>query len=230
MAARWKIASGRSTMSFSAAPGTAKSPATTSTGKPAFSGFTGATTSWSVIFVMSDLPRRPSRNNRSTNFRPTMPAAPRTRTCKSQLLVVFAYRGAVRLLLHGSGHGRHIMLDEEGVKDHKRQRARQRARHQRAPAIDVTVDELVDDGDRHRLVLGRLQEGQRVDELVPAQREAEDERRYQPGDGERQHDLDQDLPAAGAIDQRAFLELERDGLEITHQQPGRERDEDGGVG
>jgi hypothetical protein len=75
-----------------------------------------------------------------------------------------------------------------------------------------------------------LQEGQRVDEFVPAQREAEDEGRDQAGYRQRQHDLDQDLPAAGAVDQRAFLKLERDGLEVAHQQPGRERDQDGRIG
>ena len=47
---------------------------------------------------------------------------------------------------------------------------------------------------------------------------------------ERQHDLGQDLPAAGAVDQRAFLELVRDGLEVAHQQPGRERDQDRRIG
>jgi len=54
--------------------GTAKSDAITSTGKPAFSGFAGATTSCSVIRVMSRLARRPSRNSRSDNCgRPCRP-------------------------------------------------------------------------------------------------------------------------------------------------------------
>ena len=128
------------------------------------------------------------------------------------------------------GHRRDVVLDEERVEDHQRQRADQRAGHQRAPAVDVAVDELVDDRDRHRLVLRRGDEGERVDELVPAQREAEDEGRDQPRHRERQDDLGQDLPAAGAVDQRAFLELERDGLEVAHQQPGRERDQDGRIG
>src|SRR5579871_4712926 len=120
MAARWKITSGRPAISFSAAPATAKSPACTSTGRPAFSGLAGATTSCSVNFVMSALPRRPSPNRRSTNLRPTMPAAPKTNTCKRPTprddLV-----GGRHLFLHGAGHGRHIMLHEEGVKDYERQ-------------------------------------------------------------------------------------------------------------
>ena len=117
------------------------------------------------------------------------------------------------------------MLDEERVEDDERQRADQGAGHQRAPFVDVAVDEFVDDRHRHGLVRRRLQEGQRVDEFVPAQREAEDEGRDQPRHRQRNDDLDQDLPARGAVDQRAFLELERDGLEIAHQQPGRERDQ-----
>src|SRR4051794_9089105 len=192
MAARWKITSGRSATSFSANPGTAKSPATVLTEKPALAGFAGSTTSCSVIRVMSVLPRRPSRSRRSVSLRPTMPAAPRMRMCKGEVpscyylsLVIpgraswgaspesittigvygfgaCAPRGASRndggLLLHRSGHRRHVVLDKERVEDDQRQRTGQRAGHQRAPAIDVAVDELVDDRDRHGLVAGRLQE------------------------------------------------------------------------
>ncbi len=85
------------------------------------------------------------------------------------------------------------MLDEEGVEDHQRQAADQRAGHQRAPAEDVAVDEVRDDRDGHGLVLVRRNEGQRVDELVPAQREGEDEGRDQPRHRQRQHDAGQDL-------------------------------------
>src|SRR6185436_4832781 len=175
------MTSGRPAISGAAAPASAKSDATTSTGIDALAGWAGATTSCSVNRVISCLPRRPSRSSRSVNLRPTMPAAPRMRICKTRLLFEPCYYqpGLARLLFYGSRHGRHIMLHEEGVKDNQRQRARQRPRHQRAPAIDVAVHELVDDRDRHRLVGGRLQEGERVDELVPAQREAEDECRNQ---------------------------------------------------
>src|SRR5205085_4228875 len=52
----------------------------------------------------------------------------------------------------------------------------------------------------------------------------------QPRYRQWQDDASENLPAAGAIDQRAFLELERDGLEIPHQQPGREWNEDCRIG
>src|SRR6478752_3872720 len=164
MAARWKITSGRSATSFSANPGTAKSPVTVSTGNPTFPGFAGATTSCSVIRVMSRLPSRPSRNSRSVNLRPTIPAAPKTRMCKSQLLFLFLNSrcGPARSLFHRSGHRRDVVLDKKRVENDQRQRSRQCACHQRTPAIDVAVDEFVDDRDRYRLVLSRLQEGERV--------------------------------------------------------------------
>src|SRR5215203_5513131 len=111
------------------------------------------------------------------------------------------------LLLHGYGHGSHVMLNEEGVENDERQRADQRPGHQRAPAVDVAVDERGDDRHRHGLVRRRRDEGERVDELVPAQGEREDGRRDHPRNGERNDDLGQDLPAARAIDQGAFLEL-----------------------
>jgi len=41
-----------------------------------------------VSRVMSRLPSRPSRSSRSLNLRPTMPAAPRTNMCKTQLLLL----------------------------------------------------------------------------------------------------------------------------------------------
>src|SRR3954462_68759 len=134
------------------------------------------------------------------------------------------------LFLHGPRHRRYVVLDEEGIEHHQRQRSDQRPGHQRAPAIDVAVNELVDDRDWHRLVLGRGDEGERVDELVPAQREAEDEGRDQSWYSQRQDDLGENLPAAGADDPRAPLELERDGLEIAHQETSRKRDQYGGIG
>src|SRR3954454_1339906 len=225
IAARWKITSGRCATNFSAAPGTAKSQVTVSIGKSGFGGCAGATTSCSVIAVMSALPRRPSRINRSESLRPTIPAAPNTRICKTRLLVVIDFRLRVaRSLFHRSGHGRHVVLYKERIEDHERQRTTESTRHQRSPTVDVAVDEFVDDSDRHRLVLGRLQKRQCVDELVPAQRETEDEGGDQAGNSQRQHDLDQDLPAAGAVYQRAFLQLVRNGLEVSHQQPCRKWD------
>src|SRR5215471_4620783 len=155
------------------------------------------------------------------------PSAPPRR---SVLFSQDASRTRVRLFLDRARHRRDVVLDEEGVEDDQRQRADQRPRHERAPPVDVAVDEFVDDRDRDRLVLGRGNEGERVDEFVPAQREAENEGRDQARHRQRQDDLGEDLVAAGAVDERAFLELEWNRLEIAHQQPGRERDQYGGIG
>ena len=92
--------------------------------------------------------------------------------------------------------------------------------------VDIALDELGDDTHRHRLHFRGRHERQRVDELVPGQREREYARRDETGDRERQDDLDQDLQAGRAVDQRAFLELERDRLEIPHQEPRAERDQE----
>src|SRR5688572_10833236 len=125
-------------------------------------------------------------------------------------------------LLYCACHGRNVVFDEEGVEDHQRQRADQRSCHEGAPAVLVAVGERGDDGHRHRLLAGGVDEGERVDELVPAQRHAEDGGRDQAGHRERQDDAGEDLPARRAVDQGAFLEFVGDGLEIAHQQPGRE--------
>ena len=51
-----------------------------------------------------------------------------------------------------------------------------------------------------------------------------------PGTAHGNDDVDHRLPARGAVDARALLELLRDGLEVAHHQPGTERDQEGRVG
>jgi hypothetical protein len=75
--------------------------------------------------------------------------------------------------------------------------------------VDIALDELGDDADRHRLYFRRGNEGERIDELVPGQGEGEDAGRDEARYRQRQDDLGQDLPAVGAVDQGALLELER---------------------
>src|SRR5262245_17509811 len=76
--------------------------------------------------------------------------------------------------LHGAGQAGHVVLDEERIGDRHRDRSEQRAGHQLAPEEDVAADQLRGDPDRHRLLLGGGDEHERVDELVPRQREGED--------------------------------------------------------
>src|SRR5215472_18397287 len=59
------------------------------------------------------------------------------------------------LLLHRARHGRDVVLDEQSIENDKRERADHRARHERAPAIDIAIDEFVHDCDRYGLVLSR---------------------------------------------------------------------------
>src|SRR5260221_14760498 len=87
-------------------------------------------------------------------------------------LAIAILRNSELLFFYRAGHRRHVVLDEKGIEDDERQRARERARHQRAPAIDVAVDEFVYDRDRHRFMARRRDEGQRINEFVPAHSEA----------------------------------------------------------
>src|ERR1051326_4861624 len=64
-----------------------------------------------------------------------------------------------------------VVLHEERIDDGDGDRPEQRPRHELAPEVDVAADELGDDADGHRLLLRRGEEDQRVDELVPRQRE-----------------------------------------------------------
>ena len=62
------------------------------------------------------------------------------------------------------------------------------------------------------------------------QREGEDAGRQDAGHRDRQDDVDHRLPARGAVDAGALLELLRDRLEVAHHQPGAERDQEGRIG
>jgi CubicO group peptidase (beta-lactamase class C family) len=57
------------------------------------------------------------------------------------------------LFLDRAGHARHVVLDEERVDEGHRQRAEQRAGHQRAPVVDVAFHQFRHHADRHGLVL-----------------------------------------------------------------------------
>ena len=58
-----------------------------------------------------------------------------------------------RLFLDRAGHAGNVVLDEERVYQRHRHRAEQGAGHQRAPVIDVAVDELAQERHRHGLLL-----------------------------------------------------------------------------
>src|SRR5260221_10119066 len=68
--------------------------------------------------------------------------------------------------LHASGHAGDVIVDEEGIDDRHRDRADQRAGHQRPPEEHVAADQLRHHAHRDGLLPGRRQEHQRVDALV----------------------------------------------------------------
>ena len=62
------------------------------------------------------------------------------------------------LLLHGPGHAGHVLLDEKGIHHRDGKRPEQRARHERAPVVDVALDKLGHDAHRDGLDLRRRDE------------------------------------------------------------------------
>src|SRR5215510_4665285 len=128
------------------------------------------------------------------------------------------------LAFHRAGQAGDIVLDKEGIHEGHRDRAEQRAGHELTPEVDVAADQLRHDADRHGLALGRRQEDQRVDELVPREREREDARRENAGHRDREDDARHRAEARRPVDARALLELLGDRLEVAHEEPRRERD------
>src|SRR5690606_18124433 len=119
----------------------------------------------------------------------------------------------VRLSLDRACEAGNVMFDEERVGDRHWDRAEQRARHQRSPEEDIATYEFGNDADGHRLLLGAREEHERVDELVPREREGEDAGRENARNGDGDDDVEHGLPSRGAVYSGAFLELLRHGLE-----------------
>src|SRR5262245_399680 len=134
------------------------------------------------------------------------------------------------LTLHGAGEPRHVVLHEERVNEGHGDRAQESPGHELAPEVDVAADQLRDHPDRHRLFLGRGEEDEGVDELVPGQGEREDARGEDAGDGDRKDDPDHGPETGGSVDARALLEFLGDGLEVAHEEPGGEGDEERRIG
>jgi hypothetical protein len=70
---------------------------------------------------------------------------------------------------------------------------------------------------------------QREQEVVPGEHEGEHGGREQAGAHHREHHLPQHFPARAAVNQRAFLELERQILDIAAHHPDHVRQAEGGV-
>src|SRR5581483_2392137 len=120
-------------------------------------------------------------------------------------------------------------VEERVVEQRERDARDQHRRHQRLPEEDVAADQLVRHSGGERPLAGRLREGERVDELVHAQREREDHDGQDPRQGDRENDAPQRAQARAAVDERGVLELLGNRLEEPHQQPRRERDRKRGV-
>src|ERR1700682_130344 len=132
--------------------------------------------------------------------------------------ILFKFRIRTRAIassLHGTGETGDVILDEERVDHGHRDRAEQRARHQRTPEEHVAADQLGGDADRNGLLLRRGQEHQRVDEFVPRQREGENTGGEDARHSDRENDIDHRLPTRRAVDPRALLELLGRGLEVA---------------
>src|SRR5882724_3777325 len=139
------------------------------------------------------------------------------------LLSLWTMTSAMTLSFDRAGKAGNIVFDEERIDDRHRDRAQQRARHQRPPEEDVATNQLRGDAHGHGLLVRRGQEDEGVDEFVPRQGEGDDAGRQDAGHRHRNDDVEHRLPARGAVDAGALLQLLRDGLEVAHHQPRTER-------
>src|SRR5688500_2008628 len=120
-------------------------------------------------------------------------------------------------------------VETGAVEQRERDGRNQRRRHERLPEEDIPPDQVVGNARRHRSLLGRRDERERVDELVHAQREGKDDRRQDPRERDRKDDQEERLQSRRPVDQRRVLELLRNGLEEAHEEPRRKGHREGRV-
>src|SRR6266850_277451 len=117
-------------------------------------------------------------------------------------------------------------LDDAAVgheEDHQqRQRAERGAGHD--GAVGLRAVGAAEQGQRHRQRehVGLVHRDQRPQEVVPRRAEREDGQRAEHRLRERQHDAQEDLPGAGAVDPRGVLQLARHGEEELAQEEDAE--------
>src|SRR6267142_5901301 len=121
----------------------------------------------------------------------------------------------------------HPAVDEHVEGDH-RDRGDDGGGHELAPVEDVAVDEQVE-AHRHRGGRLVLDEDQRVEELVPGEREREDGRGHQARGGQRQQHAHEGGHPPCPVDQGRFLQLVGQRLEEADQEPGAERHREGRI-
>src|SRR5205085_149715 len=79
-------------------------------------------------------------------------------------------------------------VEERVVEQSERDARDERRRHQRLPEEHVAADQVVRYPRRHRALRRRRDERERVDELVDAEREGEDDDGQDPRQRDREHD------------------------------------------
>src|SRR6266852_2239360 len=124
--------------------------------------------------------------------------------------------------LHGAGEAGDVVFDEEGIYQGHGDGAQQGSGHELAPEVDVAADQLRHDAHGDGLALRRGEEDQGVDELVPGQREREDPGREDARHRDRKDDADHGPEARGPVDAGALLQLLGNGLEVAHEEPRAE--------
>src|SRR5271169_3832742 len=154
-------------------------------------------------------------------------------TTWTSLNVLLRFRMTTRAIwsaLDRSRQARNVVLDEEGIDERHWDRAEERAGHQLSPIKYVAAYELRRDADGYRLLLGRGKKNERVNKFVPGQGKGENAGREDSRHCDRDDDVEHRSPTRRAVDACALFELARNRLEISHQQPGTEWNEERRIG
>src|SRR5262249_18873994 len=151
--------------------------------------------------------------------------------CRSAMLRLTAKVSwvSVSVFHRASGEAGDVVIEEHHVNDYDRNRSHHRARHQRPPVIDVAPNQIVRHAHRDGLLVGGGGEGERIDELVPGEREGEEKRADEPRGRRRDHDPNERLKSVAAVHERTLFDLLRDRAEVPHEEPGAERHQEGRV-
>src|SRR6202011_3482328 len=140
-----------------------------------------------IIRSVVDFPQPDGPTSTTNSWSAMSRSMPRTASTSSYFLTTLrnVTSAMSSTLCRTGGQAGNVIVHQERVDDERRRGAEQGAGHDLTPVEDVALDQGGNDADRQHQLIGRSREHQGIKELRPGNREGEDGRSDQAGQGHR---------------------------------------------
>src|SRR6185436_7411630 len=141
-----------------------------------------------IIRSVVDLPQPDGPTSTTNSLSAISRSMPRTASTSSYFLTTLrrltSAMNSTSTLCGTGGQAGNVVVHQEGVDDQRRRGAEQGAGHDLSPVEHVALDQRGDDAYRHNQLTGGGGKHQRIQELRPGDRESEDRRGDNAGQGD----------------------------------------------